>query len=168
MYPAPFEYHRPSTVEEAVRLLSSHKDDAKLLAGGHSLIPLMKLRLTTPKHVVDIRKISALSGVREEGNTIVIGALTTHYTVESNGALKTRCRILPEAAAMIGDPQVRNWGTVGGSLAHADPAADWPAVVLALGAELVAVGGKGKRTIKADDFFKGLMTTALQPDEVLT
>jgi aerobic carbon-monoxide dehydrogenase medium subunit len=168
MYPATFEYHRPGTVEEAVRLLASHKDDAKLLAGGHSLIPLMKLRLASPKHVVDIRKIGGLTGVREEGGAIVIGALTTHYAIESNATLKTKCPILTEAGAMIGDPQVRNWGTIGGSLAHADPAADWPAVVLALGAELVAQGPKGKRTIKADDFFKGLMTTALGPDELLT
>jgi carbon-monoxide dehydrogenase medium subunit len=168
MYPATFEYHRPGTVEEAVRLLASHKDDAKLLAGGHSLIPLMKLRLASPKHVVDIRRIGGLVGVREEGSTIVIGALTTHYAVESNAALKAKCPILTEAGAMIGDPQVRNWGTIGGSVAHADPAADWPAVILALGAELVAVGPKGKRTIKADDFFKGLMTTALAPDELLT
>jgi carbon-monoxide dehydrogenase medium subunit len=168
MYPATFEYHRPTTVDEAVRLLASHKDDAKLLAGGHSLIPIMKLRLATPKHVIDLRKVSGLSGIREEGGTIVIGALTTHYTVESNASLKSKCPILTEAAAMIGDPQVRNWGTIGGSVAHADPAADWPAVVLALGAELKVTGPKGARTIKADDFFKDVMTTALGPDEVLT
>jgi len=168
MYPATFEYHRVGSVEEAVGLLARYKDDAKLLAGGHSLIPMMKLRLAQPKHVVDIGRIGGLSGVREEGGTIVIGALTTHYTVESNAALKSRCAILPEAAAMIGDPQVRNLGTIGGSLAHADPAADWPAVVLALGAELRAVGPKGARTIKAEEFFKDLMTTALGPDEVLT
>jgi carbon-monoxide dehydrogenase medium subunit len=168
MYPATFEYHRPSTIEEAVQLLGSHKDDAKLLAGGHSLIPLMKLRLTSPKHVVDIGRIKGLAGVREEGGTIVIGALTTHYAIESDGSLKTKCPLLTEAAAMIGDPQVRNLGTMGGSLAHADPAADWPAVVLVLGAELKAVGPKGTRTIKADDFFKDLMTTALAPDEMIT
>ena len=168
MYPATFEYHRPTTVDEAVRLLATHKDDAKLLAGGHSLIPLMKLRLTTPKHVVDLRRITGLAGVREEGGAIVIGALTTHYAIESNASLKSKCPMLPEAGAMIGDPQVRNWGTIGGSLAHADPAADWPAVVLALGAELKATGPKGPRTIKADDFFKDLLTTVLGPDEVLT
>jgi aerobic carbon-monoxide dehydrogenase medium subunit len=168
MYPASFEYHRPATVEEAVRLLGTHKDDAKLLAGGHSLIPLMKLRLTTPKHVIDLRRVTGLSGIREEGGTIVIGALTTYYAIESNAALKTKCPLLPEAAAQIGDPQVRNWGTIGGSIAHADPAADWPAVVLALGAEFRATGPKGARTIKAEDFFKDVMTTALGPDEVLT
>lgn len=168
MYPATFEYHRPATVDEAVRLLGTHKDDAKLLAGGHSLIPLMKLRLTTPKHVIDLRRVTGLSGIREEGGTIVIGALTTHYAVESNASVKAKCPILAEAAAMIGDPQVRNWGTIGGSVAHADPAADWPAVILALGGELRVTGPKGARTIKVEDFFKDVMTTALGPDEVLT
>jgi carbon-monoxide dehydrogenase medium subunit len=168
MYPATFEYHRPGSLDVAVRLLATHKDDAKVLAGGHSLVPLMKLRLATPKHVIDLRKIGGLSGIREEGGAIVIGALTTHYAIESSAPVKSKCPILSEAAATIGDPQVRNWGTIGGSVAHADPAADWPAVVLALGAELRATGPKGARTIKADDFFKDVMTTALGPDEVLT
>jgi carbon-monoxide dehydrogenase medium subunit len=168
MYPASFEYHRPASVEEAVGLLTRYKDDAKVVAGGHSLIPMMRLRLAQPKHLVDIRRIGGLSGVREEGGTIAIGALTTHYAIESNAALKGKCPILPEAGAMIGDPQVRNQGTMGGSLAHADPAADWPAVVLALGAELRAVGPKGARTIQAKDFFTDLLTTALRPDEILT
>ncbi|MGH7268151.1 MAG: FAD binding domain-containing protein [Candidatus Rokuibacteriota bacterium] len=168
MYPASFEYHRPGTVEEAVRLLATHKDDAKLLAGGHSLIPLMKLRLSSPKHIVDLRRVTGLSGIREEGGAVVIGALTPHYAIESSALLKQKCPILAEAGALIGDPQVRNLGTIGGSVAHADPAADWPAVVLALGAELKAVGPKGARTIEADDFFKDLLTTALAPDEVLT
>ena len=168
MYPATFEYHRPATVEEAVGLLAKHRDDAKLLAGGHSLIPLMKLRLTQPKHVVDIGRIGGLAGVREEGGALVIGALTTHYAVESSAVCKAKCPMLAAAAAMIGDPQVRNVGTIGGSLAHADPAADWPAVVLALGAELQATGPKGERTIKADDFFTNLLTTALGSDEILT
>jgi carbon-monoxide dehydrogenase medium subunit len=168
MYPATFEYHRPGSVDEAVRLLSTHKDDAKLLAGGHSLVPIMKLRLATPKHVIDLRKISGLAGIREEGGALVIGAMTTHYAIESSAPVKSKCPILAEAAAMIGDPQVRNWGTIGGSIAHADPAADWPAVVLALGAEIKVTGPKGARTIKADDFFKDVMTTALGADEVLT
>jgi carbon-monoxide dehydrogenase medium subunit len=168
MYPATFDYHRPASLDEAVGLLAKHKDDAKLLAGGHSLIPLMKLRLAQPKHVVDLRRIGGLAGIREEGGAIVIGALTTHYTVESSAALKGKCPVLAEAGALIGDPQVRNLGTVGGSLAHADPAADWPAVMLALGAEMKAVGPKGARTIKADDFFKDLLTTALAADEILT
>jgi len=168
MYPASFEYHRVASVEEAVGLLSRHRDDAKLLAGGHSLLPMMKLRLAQPKHVVDIRRIGSLAGIREEGGATVLGALTTHYAIESSASLKAKCPVLPEAAAMIGDPQVRNLGTIGGSVAHADPAADWPAVVLALGAEIKAVGPKGARTIKADDFFKDLLTTALAHDEVLT
>ncbi len=168
MYPASFEYHRAATVEEAVGLLTRFKDDAKLLAGGHSLIPMMKLRLAQPKHLIDIGRVTGLSGVREEGGHFVIGALATHYSVESNAAVRQKCSMLAEAAALIGDPQVRNYGTVGGSVAHADPAADWPAVMLALGAEMKAVGAKGARTIKADDFFKELFTTALGLDEVLT
>jgi carbon-monoxide dehydrogenase medium subunit len=168
MYPASFEYHRVASVEEAVGLLARHKDDAKLLAGGHSLIPMMKLRLAQPKHLIDIGRVAGLSGIREEGGHFVIGALTTHHAVESSAAIQRKCPMLSEAAAMIGDPQVRNYGTIGGSLAHADPAADWPAVVLALGAELRAVGPKGTRTIKAEDFFKDLFTTALGPAEVLT
>ena len=168
MYPASFEYHRVATVEEAVGLLTRHKDDAKLLAGGHSLIPMMKLRLAQPKHLVDIGRVQGLAGIREEGGHFVLGALTTHYAVESSAAIKQKCAMLSEAAAVIGDPQVRNYGTVGGSVAHSDPAADWPAVMLALGAEIKAVGPKGARTIKIDDFFKDLFTTALGPDEVLT
>jgi aerobic carbon-monoxide dehydrogenase medium subunit len=168
MYPAIFEYHRAATVEEAVGLLTRFKDDAKLLAGGHSLIPMMKLRLAQPKHLIDIGRVAGLAGVREEGGHFVIGALATHYSVESNAAVRQKCPMLAEAAAAIGDPQVRNYGTVGGSVAHADPAADWPAVMLALGAEMKAVGAKGARTVKADDFFKELFTTALGPDEVLT
>jgi aerobic carbon-monoxide dehydrogenase medium subunit len=168
MYPASFEYHRAGSVEEAVALLTRFRDDAKLLAGGHSLVPMMKLRLAQPKHLIDIGRITGLTGIREDGGQLVIGALTTHYAVESSALVKQRCPVLAEAAALIGDPQVRNYGTVGGSLAHADPAADWPALVLALGAELKAVGPKGARTVKAKDFFKDLFTTALAPDEVLT
>lgn len=167
MYPAAFEYHRPASVKEAVSLLAKHKDDAKLLAGGHSLIPLMKLRLAQPKHLIDIGRLSRLAGIREVKGAVVIGALTTHAMIEHSDLLKKKCPVLPEAAAKIGDPQVRNMGTMGGSLAHADPAADWPAVILALGAELKAVGPRKERTIKADDFFKDLLTTALQPNEML-
>ena len=167
MYPAAFEYHRPTSVQEALGLLAKHQDDAKLLAGGHSLIPLMKFRLAQPKHVIDLGGVGGLAGVREEKGAVVIGALTTHATIEHSALLKGKCPILPEAAARIGDPQVRNMGTIGGSLAHADPAADWPAVILALGAELKAVGPTEERTIKADDFFKDLLTTALQPNEIL-
>ena len=168
MYPASFEYHRAASVEEAVGLLTRYKDDAKLLAGGHSLIPMMKLRLAQPKHLIDIGRVGGLAGIKEEGGNFVIGALTTHYAVESSAAVRQKCPMLSEAAALIGDPQVRNYGTVGGSVAHSDPAADWPAVMLALGAEIKAVGPKGARTIKADDFFKDLFTTALGADEILT
>lgn len=168
MYPAQFEYHKASTVKEALDLLGKYKDEAKLLAGGHSLLPAMKLRLAQPKHLIDIGKVSGLSGVKEEGGTLVIGAMTTHYAIESSALLKSKCPLLPEVAGHIGDPMVRNMGTIGGSLAHADPAADWPAAAIALSADLVAEGPKGKRTIKADDFFKGLLTTALADDEILT
>jgi carbon-monoxide dehydrogenase medium subunit len=168
MYPAQFEYHKAGTVMEALDLLAKYKDEAKLLAGGHSLLPAMKLRLAQPKHLIDIGKVSGLAGVKEEGGTLVIGAMTTHYAIESSALLKSKCPLLPEVAGHIGDPMVRNMGTLGGSLAHADPAADWPAAVIALGAELVAEGPKGKRTIKVDDFFKGLLTTALAENEILT
>lgn len=167
MYPAQFDYHSPASVQEAISLLGRLKDDAKLLAGGHSLLPMMKLRLAQPKHLVDLRKVPGLSGIKEDGGAVAIGALTTHYAVESSSLLKQKCPLLSETAGTIGDPQVRNLGTIGGSLAHADPAADYPAAVIALGAELVAEGPKGKRTIKVDDFFKGLLTTALQPQEIL-
>jgi len=168
MYPAQFEYHKASTVKEALDLLGKYKDEAKLLAGGHSLLPAMKLRLAQPKHLIDIGKVAGLSGVKEEGGTLVIGAMTTHYAIESSALLKSKCPLLPEVAGHIGDPMVRNMGTIGGSIAHADPAADWPAAAIALNVDLVAEGPKGKRTIKADDFFKGLLTTALADDEILT
>jgi aerobic carbon-monoxide dehydrogenase medium subunit len=168
MYPAQFEYHKAGSVKEALDLLGKYKDDAKLLAGGHSLLPAMKLRLAQPKHLIDIGKIAGLAGVKEDGGTLVIGAMTTHYAIESSALLKGKCPLLPEVAEHIGDPMVRNLGTIGGSLAHADPAADWPAAAIALGVELVAEGSKGKRTIKVDDFFKGLLTTALTDDEILT
>jgi carbon-monoxide dehydrogenase medium subunit len=168
MYPAQFDYHTPGTVREALNLLGQYKDDAKLLAGGHSLLPAMKFRLSQPKHLVDLRKVPGLSGIKEEGDKLVIGAMTTHYAIESSPLVKSKCPVLAATAGMIGDPMVRNMGTIGGSLAHADPAADYPAAIIALGAEMVAEGPKGKRTIKADDFFKGLLTTALAGDEILT
>ncbi|HXJ78075.1 MAG TPA: xanthine dehydrogenase family protein subunit M [Candidatus Methylomirabilis sp.] len=168
MYPAQFEYHTPGTVKEALGLLGQYKDDAKLLAGGHSLLPAMKFRLSQPKHLVDLRKVPGLSGIKEDGDKLVIGAMTTHYAIESSPLVKSKCPVLAATAGMIGDPMVRNMGTIGGSLAHADPAADYPATIIALGAEMVAEGPKGKRTIKADDFFKGLLTTALTGDEILT
>jgi aerobic carbon-monoxide dehydrogenase medium subunit len=168
MYPVPFEYHRAGSVQEAVELLARYGDGARLLAGGHSLLPLMKLRLAEPKHLVDIRRIPGLSGVREEGGALVIGGATPHHLLERSPVVRERLPILSEAAAQIGDPQVRNMGTLGGSLAHADPAADLPAVMLAVGAELSVAGPKGKRTLPADGFFLKLFTTALSPGEMLT
>ena len=168
MYPEPFEYHRAGTAQEAVSLLARYGEEAKLLAGGHSLLPLMKLRLAEPKHLIDVRRIPGLSGVKEERGALVIGAATPHHTLESSPLVRQRLPILAEAAAQIGDVQVRNLGTIGGSLAHADPAADLPAVMLALGAELVALGPNGLRTIPVDDFFVKLLTTSLAPGEMLT
>ncbi len=165
MYPAAFEYHAPSTVNEALKLLNK-LDDAKILAGGHSLIPMMKLRLAQPKHLIDLRKISGLTGIKGSGGTISIGAMTTHWEVESSKVIKAKCGVVSETAAMIGDPAVRNKGTIGGSLAHGDPAADMPATVIALGAEFVCQGKK-TRTVKVDDWFKGLMETAIKDDELL-
>src|SRR5688500_16020973 len=167
MYTAPFEYHRARSVEEAVALLGKHGDDAKLLAGGHSLIPLLKLRFAQPRHLIDVRRIPNLSGIREDGEAIVIGAATTHAQVERSSVAE-RLQILAEAASQIGDPLVRNMGTVGGSLAHADPGADWPAVMLALGAEFRVFGPRGARTIQADDFFLDILSTALEAAEILT
>lgn len=167
MYPAAFEYHAPTSVQEALGLLGKLRDDAKLLAGGHSLIPMMKLRLAQPKHLIDLRKVPGLSGIREDRGALTIGAMTTHWEIESAPTVKSRLPVLGEVAALIGDPQVRNKGTLGGSLAHADPAADWPAIMIALGAEMVCEGPKGRRTVQVDDWFRGLMTTALGEDELL-
>lgn len=167
MIPAAFDYYRPGTVDEAVQLLSSH-EDAKLLAGGHSLIPLMKLRLAEPAVLVDIGALRGLAGIREADGQIVIGALTTHHMLESSELLRSKAQVVAEAAAQIGDVQVRNRGTIGGSLVHADPGADLPAVMLALDATLVLRGPSGERTVPARDFFVEMMTTAAQPDEILT
>lgn len=167
MIPAPFEYHVPGTLAEATELVARFGEEGKILAGGHSLVPLMKLRLTTPKHLVDIGKIAELTGIREEGDMLLIGAMTTHFQIESSDLLAKRCPLLPETARAIGDAQVRNKGTLGGSLAHSDPAADWPAAVMALGAELQAVSVRGERWIPIQEFVLDLLTTALEPDEIL-
>jgi carbon-monoxide dehydrogenase medium subunit len=167
MIPAQFDYVAPATLDEALSLLAERPDDAKILAGGHSLIPAMKLRLAQPALLIDIGRVKDLSYVREEGGRILVGALTTHHEIESSERLRDACPLLPECAASIGDVQVRNRGTIGGSLAHADPAADWPAAVLALRAELVAVSSRGERVIAAEDFFVDMLTTALRADEVL-
>lgn len=167
MYPDQFEYFRPATIDEAVKLLAEHGDTAKVLAGGHSLIPAMKLRLARPGAVVDIGRIAGLSYVREADGRLAVGAMTTHAQVAASALLRDRCPLLPETAAHIGDVQVRNKGTIGGSLAHADPAADWPAAILALDAELEIAGPRGRRTIGADRFFVDLLQTAIAPDEIL-
>jgi len=167
MLPAAFDYFRPQTLEEAVNLLVQHGEDAKVLAGGHSLIPAMKLRLAQPKKVIDLGRITDLSYLRQQNGTIAIGAMTTHHQIEASQVLREQCPLLPELAAQIGDVQVRNRGTIGGSLAHADPAADWPAAILALDAEIEVVGPAKTRVLPAKKFFVDLFQTALEPNEIL-
>jgi aerobic carbon-monoxide dehydrogenase medium subunit len=167
MYPAEFSYHRASSVGDAIDLLAQ-QPEAKLLAGGHSLLPAMKLRLSSPPALIDLADVRELRGIRWQDGTLVIGALTTHREIELSNELKRTCPILPETAAVIGDPLVRNRGTLGGSLAHADPGADFPAAMLALAASFDVQSTRGSRTIAAADFFQGLFTTALQPGELLT
>ncbi len=168
MIPASFEYLAPKSLKEAVNLLSAHREDVKLLAGGQSLVPLMKLRLAKPTYIVDLGRIPALNTISEQGDRIVLGSMTTHTQIENSKLLNDRCPLLPQTAATIADVQVRNQGTIGGSLAHADPAGDMPAAILALGAEMKAIGPNGERWIKADDFFLGLLMSTLEPDEILT
>jgi len=166
--PTAFALERPESIEDAVRLLVDAGEEAKVLAGGHSLVPLMRLRLAAPETIVDLGRIDGLSYIRQDGDRIAIGALTTHTAVEQSELLRDRCLLLAEAAAEVGDIQVRNRGTIGGSLAHADPNADLPAAAVALDAELVATGSNGQRTIRAREFFVDYMTTVLEPTEILT
>ncbi|HUG15972.1 MAG TPA: xanthine dehydrogenase family protein subunit M [Thermomicrobiales bacterium] len=166
MYPRAFEYERPGSVQEAVRILQADPE-AKILAGGHSLLPVMKLRLASPGKLVDISRIAALKNISINGG-LTLGAGVTYNELLQNDRVKSGYAALCEAAAHVGDVQVRNRGTVGGAAAHADPAADLPAAFLAYGAQFVAVGPNGERTIAADDFFVDILTTALEPDEVLT
>jgi len=168
MIPSTFEYVVPGSLAEATAFLAAHPDDAKILAGGHSLIPLMKLRLAAPAYLVDISNLPGLRGIQQSGSTLEIGAMTTHFDIESSRVVQEVLPILSDTAKIIGDVQVRNRGTIGGSLAHADPAADYPAPILALNAEIVVVGPSGQRTIKATDFFVDLLTTALQTGEVIS
>lgn len=168
MIPAAFDYIAPRRLDEALEALAAHGEEAKLLAGGHSLLPLLKLRLATPKLLIDLTRIPGLSNIGQEDDKIVIGALTTHYQIESSKLLQAKCPLLPQTARVIGDVQVRNRGTIGGSLAHADPSADWPAAILALGAELKLIGPKGERRIVAEEFFLDVLTTAIDPTEILT
>ena len=167
MIPARFDYDVAESVDHAVELLSAGDGDAKLLAGGHSLIPALRLRIARPAKLVDIGRLANLAYVRDGGTHVAIGALTRHATVASDALLGEHCAIVSHTAAQIGDPQVRHRGTLGGTLAHGDPASDMPAVMLALGAELVARGSGGERVIPAAEFFTGVFETALGPDEVL-
>lgn len=165
MIPQEFEYSAPNNLNEALALLSG--GNAKVLAGGMSLIPLMKLRLATPEHVVDLGRVADLKSVREDAGTIRIGATVTHYEIESSPLIRAKCPLLAEAASNIGDVQVRNMGTIGGSIAHADPAADYPASLLALEAQVRIVSAKGERTAPIDQFLVDALSTALEPGEIV-
>ncbi|WP_328998681.1 xanthine dehydrogenase family protein subunit M [Kribbella sp. NBC_00709] len=166
MIPAAFEYFAPATVDEALALLREHSD-AKVLAGGQSLMPALRLRLAAPEAIVDLGKIDELRGVRDDGDALVIGAMTPHSTVQSDPLVGEHARLISLATATVGDPQIRHRGTFGGSLAHADPAADLPAVAVALDASFVIAGAGGRRTVAAGDFFEGVFSTALGEDELL-
>src|ERR687897_2796926 len=168
MIPAAFDYVRAGSAEDAISLLGEHGDEAKFLAGGHSLLPLMKLRLAQPSVLIDIGRLTDLSYIREDGDQIAIGALTRHHDVENSDLLAQHAPLLKHAASHVGDPQVRHRGTIGGSIAHADPASDLPATTLALGATYVAQGPNGTREIAATDFYEGFLTSALAADELLT
>jgi carbon-monoxide dehydrogenase medium subunit len=166
--PAPFAFVRAGTVDEAVAALVEHGDDAKLLAGGHSLLPLMKLRLATPAVLVDVNDVRDLAGARVEGDDVVVGGLTRHCDLVTSDVLREHLPLLSAAAESVGDPQVRHRGTLAGALAHGDPASDLPAAVLALGGTFTVEGAGGTRSIAADDFFVGFLETALAPDEMIT
>lgn len=168
MIPDRFEYFVAQTVPEAIGLLQRYGSEAKLLAGGHSLIPLMKLRLATPRYLVDLNRIRELSSIEQRDGSLRVGALTRHADLETSDLIRTRYPLVGDAARVIADPLVRNMGTIGGSLAHADPAGDWGAAMLAVRAQLVVVGPRGKRTVPIDEFFVDTFTTVLQPDEILT
>ncbi|NRB49160.1 MAG: xanthine dehydrogenase family protein subunit M [Saprospiraceae bacterium] len=168
MIPAPFEYDAPATLDEAIALLEKHGDEAKILAGGHSLIPMMKLRFASPEHLIDINNIPGLSYIKEEDGYLKIGAMTRESELEESEIIRSKYPIFTDASKLIADPQVRNMGTIGGNIAHGDAANDHPAVMLALKAEVVATGPGGQRVIPIDEFFYGFYMTALQPNEILT
>jgi len=167
MIPTSFDYARAASIDDAVARLAASNGNGKVIAGGHSLVPLMKLRLAQPSLLIDIARIPGLSGIREEGGTIDIGAATVHHDIATSSLLRERCPMLADAAAEIGDPQVRNRGTLGGSLAHADPAADYPAAMLALDADIRVQGPRGARSVKAGEFFRDLFTVDLAADELI-
>ena len=168
MIPPSFEYLRPNTIPEAIAMLQQHGDAAKILSGGQSLIPMMKLRLARPAILIDINRIAGLSHIKEEGGYLKIGGLTREAELEASPLVRSKYPILADTTHVIADPQVRNLATVGGNLAHGDPANDHPATMIALGAQVVASGPKGERVIPIEDFFVSLFTTALKPDEILT
>jgi carbon-monoxide dehydrogenase medium subunit len=169
MYPASFTYHAPKSLKEAFKLLSQHGGDAKLLAGGHSLLPAMKLRLASPAHLIDLKNLrDKLQSIGSKGKTVTVGSLSTYRMIEDSSVIQEKAPLLAETVVQIGDMQVRNVGTLGGSLAHADPAGDPPAAILALEAEMVIQGSAGKRTVAASDFFQGFFTTAVEQGEILT
>ena len=168
MIPRQFEYHAPQTVPEAIALLQKFGDTAKLLAGGHSLIPMMKIRFAEPEHLVDLGRVAELRGIREKGKELRIGAMTTENDLIWSTLVQEKCPLLIEGARLIGDPQVRYKGTIGGDISHGDPGNDHPAIMLALGAAFVLQGSDGERVVNADGFFHDLYSTELKPDEVLT
>jgi carbon-monoxide dehydrogenase medium subunit len=168
MIPGPFSYHRPATLADAVKLLSTLGDDARPLAGGHSLVPMMKLRLATPEHLVDLHGIDGLKGIRRDGNRIVIGAMTTQHELLASGEIAKALPILREAALLIADPQVRYCGTLGGNVANGDPGNDLPALMLTLGASYRLEAANGAREVAATEFYQGAYFTALEPGEILT
>jgi aerobic carbon-monoxide dehydrogenase medium subunit len=168
MIPGSFEYFAPRSLGDAVKFLSEHRDDVKILSGGQSLLPLMKMRLSKPAFVVDIGRLPGLDTIKQEGDSLVLGALVTHAQIEHSDLLQEKCPLLPQTATTIADVQVRNRGTIGGSIAHADPAGDWPATALALDAEIQIFGPNGERWVKAHEFFLGLLMSVLEPDEIVT
>lgn len=168
MFPAPFTYHRATTVGDALALLQQHADTGKLIAGGHSLLPIMKLRLAQPEHIIDISGIDELRSISFGADSVTIGALVTHRELATNNELAEAVPLIQQMARVVGDQQVRNLGTIGGALAHADPAADYPAGMLALDVTVLATGPNGDREIPIVEFFQGFLTTALEPDELLT
>jgi len=168
MIPASFEYYAPRSLSEAIAYLASHRDDAKILSGGQSLMPLLKMRLSKPTYVVDIGRIPGLDSIVEESGNLILGGLVTYAQIEQSKLLKEKCPLLPQTATTIADVQIRNRGTIGGSIAHADPAGDMPAAAMALDAEVKVVGPNGERWVKIADFFIGLLMSVLEPDEIVT
>jgi len=168
MIPVSFEYERAESADHALQLLAEHGDEAKLIAGGHSLVPLMKFRLAAPAVLIDIGRLADLSYVRDAGDHLAIGALTRHFDVENNSLVASQCGLLADATAQVGDPQVRHRGTIGGSTAHGDPASDIPSALIALRATMVIAGSDGSREVAADDFFTGFLETAVSDTELLT